>query len=445
MNSTRRRITAFLPAALAATGILGAAAACGTSAGGQTQPAKLKEAASLAYWTVLSGADGTRMQSMTEQYQKEQALVKVEGQHLPDFLTKFVASVVAGTPPDIITIRQTYIAGFVEKNALLDLQPKELQQAGLRAEDFDQTIWKASEYKGKRYTVPFDIHGYQLFYHEGSVRDAGGDPSKPPVTWSDWLDWAARFTQGDRRGAMINFAGAGLVWQYQGFLRQAAKASSQANAQAADLFSADGKKAAFNNAAGNEALSLMADLYRRTNMPLPQGAGFLDLFEQRKLTSVLGGPWNLNRLGQTDNPAFNDLRLALAPQRDVSKPSWWAQSHQIALPKGQKVDDAKRAAAFNFAQWLAEHPLEWAQAGQVPANKKILNSDAFQKSTHPVHKLLATWVKNLPSAGFMQLHPKHVEVEDQLPPILAKAVTGQVSAQSALTDAEQLVNNILSQ
>ena len=81
----------------------------------------------------------------------------------------------------------------------------------------------------------------------------------------------------------------------------------------------------------------------------------------------------------------------------------------------------------------------------MPANKKVLNSDAFQKSTHPVHKLLATWVKNLPSAGFMQLHPKHVEVEDQLPPILAKAVTGQVSAQSALTDAEQLVNNILSQ
>ncbi len=409
------------------------------------EPVKLKQAASLAYWTVLSGADGTRMQALGEEYQKQQPLVKIEAQHLADFLVKFTASVASGTPPDVITIRQTYIAGFVEKGALLDLQPRELQQAGLRAEDFDQTIWRASEYKGKRYTVPFDIHGYNFFYHEGALREAGGDPARVPATWNDWLDWASRFTQGERRGAVINAGGAGLVWQYQGLLRQAAKASNQATVQAADLFSADGKKAGFNNAAGTDALGLMAELYRRTNMPLPQGVGFLDLFEQRKLASVLGGPWNLNRLGQRDNPAFNDLRLALAPQKDVSKPNWWAQSHQIALPRPPKADDAKRAAAFDFAHWLAENSLAWAEAGQVPASKKVLTSDAFQKSAHPVHKLLGTWVKHLPSAGFMQLHPKHVDVEDQLAPVLAKAVTGQVSAQAALAEAEQLVNSILAQ
>ena len=56
-------------------------------------------------------------------------------------------------------------------------------------------------------------------------------------------------------------------------------------------------------------------------MPLPQGVGQLDLFEQRKLVSLVGGGWNLNRLGQRENPAFNDLRLALAPQKDPSSSS----------------------------------------------------------------------------------------------------------------------------
>jgi multiple sugar transport system substrate-binding protein len=289
-----------------------------------------------------------------------------------------------------------------------------------------------------------DIHGYQLIWNEGTVRDGGVDPGKVPATWQDWQEWTTRLSQGDRFGAMVNTGtGGGVNWQFHGFMRQAAKRLGSV----ADFFSADGKKANFNNPAGNEALSLMADIYKWARMPLPTGPGnaLLDLFEQRKVASMVNGPWNLNRLAQPDNPAVRDLRVTLAPQRDPSKPSWWAQSHQVALPRPQKVEENKRAASFDFVRWLSEHTFEWSKAGQIPASKKVLNSEQYQKSELVVHKHLKVWEKNLASAAFMVLHPKHVEVETELPRVLNKAITGEVSVQAALAEGEQLVNNIINQ
>src|SRR5688500_9934612 len=440
-----RRGLIRMAAALAATGAGVAVAACGAETGGGARP-KLTQPASLVFWSILGGADGTRMHDMTAQYVKETPLVQIEDtQGVPEFIQKFIAASVAGSPPDVVWIRQTYIPGFAEKNMLLDLLPRELSQVGLRAEDFDQNIWRASEYKGKRYTIPIDIHGYHLIWNEGAVRDGGLDPAKVPATWNDWLEWASRLTVGDRFGATItnNGLGGGILWHFHGYLMQAAKkAGSDAN-----FFTADGKKANFNNPAGNAALTFMAEMWKRAKhpMPIPTGQGSLDFMEQRKLASMINGPWNLNRLAAVGNPMYNDLRVTFCPQHDLAKPSWWAQSHQVALAKPQKVEDNKRAAAFDFVRWLTENTFEWSKAGQIPANKKVLASDQYQKSDLLVHKHLKVWEKNLASATFMPLHPRYVEMEDQVPPLLGTGIRNEVSVQKALQDAEQLVNNLVAQ
>jgi multiple sugar transport system substrate-binding protein len=439
---SRRTLGATGGAALAGAAL----AACTPSGqgGSESAPPRVKEPATLLFWSILGGADGTRMHDMTQQYVQETPLVKIEDiQGVPDFIQKFIAASVAGSPPDVVWIRQTYIPGFAEKDMLLDLLPAELQQVGLRAEDFDPVVWRASEYKGKRFTIPIDIHGYMLIWNEAQVRESGGDPSRPPVTWTEWQEWATRLTQGERYGATVNFSAGGLLWQYQGFLAQAAKAAGTD----ANLVTADGRKANFNNAAGNAALTLMADVWKRANHPLPTGPGnaSLDLFERRQLASLVNGPWNLNRLAAPGGPAYNDVRVNLCPQRDPAKPSWWAQSHQVALARPQKLEASKRAAGFDFVRWLTEHTFEWSKAGQIPASKKVVASDEYQKSDLLVHKLLKVWEKNLASASFMPLHPRYVEMEDQVPPLLAPAIRNEVSPQAALGDAETLVNTLLGQ
>ena len=117
----------------------------------------------------------------------------------------------------------------------------------------------------------------------------------------------------------------------------------------------------------------------------------------------------------------------------------------MALAKPQKLEANKRAAAFDFVRWLTEHTFEWSKAGQIPASKKVVASDEYQKSDLLVHKLLKVWERNLASASFMPLHPRYVEMEDQVPPLLAPAIRNEVSPQAALADAETLVNTLLSQ
>ena len=115
----------------------------------------------------------------------------------------------------------------------------------------------------------------------------------------------------------------------------------------------------------------------------------------------------------------------------------------MALAKPQKLEENKRAAAFDFVRWLTEHTFEWSKAGQLPANKKVLNSDQYQKSDLLVHKHLKVWEKHLAGATFMPLHPRYVELEVELGPVLARGVMNEVSPQAALGEAEQLVNTLL--
>ena len=55
-------------------------------------------------------------------------------------------------------------------------------------DDFDATVWKWSEYQGKRHALPFDVHGYQFHYNAAAFRERGLDPDKPPATWQEWLE-----------------------------------------------------------------------------------------------------------------------------------------------------------------------------------------------------------------------------------------------------------------
>ncbi len=433
-----RRHTIATGAALAASGLLGATlAACGGSSApnsGAPQPAKVTQATAIVYWTNLGGADGSRMQELTEQFQRETPLVTVDQiQGIAPYFDKVLASVAAGNPPDVLGTRMTYVPFLAERGVIADIGPREMQQLGLRAEDFDPNIWKTGEWQGKRYSVPMDLNGNMLFSNDATVRELGGNPESPPITWDEWRDWAGRLTQNDRFGTAFDNAGEGLVVVLMQLLHQ----------QGGRLFSTDGTKAAFNTPQGLAALTLLADVQQRARLPLPQPA--LDLFEQRKLATWMTGPWNLNRLARPESPAANDLRIVIGPQYDPKKPTWMAQGFQLTLPRQPKPDPNRATAAFSLVNWLFNHGYEWSQAGKLPASRKVLNSDQFQKSTDPVIQKLRIWEKYLPQMNLIEVHPRFADAVSALAPALVAAVNHQMSPQSALQEAERALNALLAQ
>src|SRR5947207_10836167 len=114
-GQTRRRVMGGVAGLV---GLVAAACGVGGQANSAAAPAKLTQPASLLFWSILGGADGTRMHDMTQTYVKETPLVQIEDiQGVPDFIQKFIASSVAGSPPDVVWIRQTYIMADIWKRA----------------------------------------------------------------------------------------------------------------------------------------------------------------------------------------------------------------------------------------------------------------------------------------------------------------------------------------
>jgi multiple sugar transport system substrate-binding protein len=432
MAPTRRTLVRALTG-LTALGALPALAACG--GGGEATPSTntVTQATTLVYWTNLGGADGSTMKELAERFQAETLLVTVEQiQGLNPYFDKVLAAVAAGTPPDVLGTRMPYVPFLAQQGVIADLSQKEVQQLGLRADDFEPTVWKSGEWNGKRYAVPMDLNGHMLLYSEPAVRDLGGDPTKPPATWPDWLEWATRLTRNETHGTAFDFAGEGLVVQFMHHLHQ----------QGGRVFDADGKKVAFNNPRGVATMQLLSDLGQRASLPLKGGTA-IELFEQRKLPTWLNGPWNLNRLARPESPAADGLRISLAPQFDARKPAWMAQGFQLTLPRQPKPDEARRTASFSLVSYLFGKGFEWSLAGKLPVSKKVLASEQFQKSADPVIKHLRLWEKYLPNATLIESHPRWVDAINALHPELSKGVTRQSSPQSAVQEAERAVNAVL--
>jgi multiple sugar transport system substrate-binding protein len=422
---------AISPAALAACGVGGPG-----GAGGELKPAQVTQATTLVYWTNLGGADGSTMKALAEQYAKETPLVTVEQiQGVAPYFDKVLAAAAGGTPPDVLGTRMPYVPFLAEQGVIADLSAKEVQQLGLRAEDFDPTVWKSGEWKGKRYSIPMDLNGSMLFYNESAVRNLGGDPSKPPITWQDWQEWATRLTKDDAYGTTFDNAGEALVVAFMQHVHQ----------QGVKVFAPDGRRVSFNTPQGVAALTLLSDLYQRAKHPIayPPGQVAIDFFEQRKLASWLTGPFNLNRLAKPGSPAFDDVRVTLAPQFDAKKPAWLMQGFQLTIPRQPKPDEAKRTAAFSLVNYLFNKGYEWSLAGKLPVSKKVLASEQFQKSTDPVIKHLRLWEKQLPNATLIESHPKWVDAINALHPELSKGIKKEFSPQSAIQEAERAVNAVI--
>jgi len=114
---------------------------------------------SIRYWTILGSVDGIVMNDLVRKFAEANPDIRVESlQGVTDFVTKMEAAAISGTAPDVAIVRHTYVGPFASKNVLSPLTPDELNQVGIKQADFDQTVWKFTQYEGQQYTVPLDIH-----------------------------------------------------------------------------------------------------------------------------------------------------------------------------------------------------------------------------------------------------------------------------------------------
>jgi multiple sugar transport system substrate-binding protein len=385
------------------------------------------------YWTILGSVDGIVMNDLVKKFSEENPDIAVESlQGLTDFVQKMQASGISGTAPDVALVRHTYIGPFVDKNILTPLEPAELQAAGIKAEDYDPTVWQFTQYNGKQYTIPLDIHCHAMLYNKKILADNG---LQVPTTHDEWLAAVKKVTTGDVIGFNTFALGAGaqefMTWYIFGIWKQ----------YGVEMISTDGKKAAFNTPEGIAATKWMKDMQASGN---PKNAPTTDLARTGKVATWADGPWiSTLFFDKSKAPAADDIEAAPLPQHDPNKKATWGQSHQFALPTQPNTNPDQRAAVLKFVQWIGQHSVDWAKAGQVPAHN-VARQEALS-SDNIYLKKLQTWASQLPYVSYMAPHPKLLEVMPRIAANVEGTMLAGLSVEDALKKAEDEVNTILAE
>jgi multiple sugar transport system substrate-binding protein len=388
---------------------------------------------SIRYWTILGSVDGIIMNDLVRKFAEANPDIRVESlQGVTDFVTKMEAAAISNTAPDVAIVRHTYIGPFASKNVLSEITASELEQGGIKAEDFDPTVWKFSQFEGKQYTVPLDIHAHALLYNKAILSKGGF--SKPPTTLEEWKAINDKVTSEDILGyntfAIGNGAQEFMTWYWYGIVRQFG----------VETLTPDNKKAAFNTPEAVKAVSWMRDMQLKGN-PRMVPAG--DLQRTGRVATWADGPWiSTLYFDKTKAAAADDIDVAPLPQNDPNKKATWAQSHQFALPRQRNPDPAKREASFRFIKWMGEHSVDWAKAGQVPARNSA-RQEALT-ADDPYLKKLQTWASMLPYAAYMPTSPRLLEVLPRIAANVEGSLLNQWSVEEGLKKAETEVNQILS-
>ncbi|AAK90281.1 sugar ABC transporter substrate-binding protein [Agrobacterium tumefaciens] len=351
----------------------------GTVLGLTALPALAKQ--DIVWWDFLSGGDGVRMKALIDAFNKEHPDIQVKGTTLEwgvPFYTKVRTASAVGEGPDVMTYHLSRAPLALQEKVLSEITDKDLEEAGLKKDDFFSAPLEAATHDGKLYAVPFDIHALVLYYNADLLKgspylDAEGKLTgiKSMDDFEKALAWAKE--KGVQTPVTYQSGGEAGVWRvfYTLFSQQGGELVTNGEVLAGD----NAEKAA-------KAIDTMSKW--RENSWAPEQAEYpasVALFSAGKSAFQLNGVWEV--------PTYKDLEKngklgfkwsAVEVPPFMGKRATWADSHAFAIPnQGDKtVSGEKRAAVMKVIGWMEKHAISWADAGHIPAYKSITESSDYK-------------------------------------------------------------------
>lgn len=329
------------------------------------------------WWDFLGGGDGIRMKALIEQFNAENTDVQIEGTTLEwgnPFYTKLQTSAAIGEGSDIATYHLSRVPRGVDSNTLSEISDAELSAAGLSDNDYPAAAVAAGKHDGKRYAIPFDVHGLVLYYNKDMLEEAGMIGADGLPTGLDGLDnfnaALAKFTQDDMVGITMPTGD-----RYRAVYSLFGQMDGEMYNDADGFFPGDNiDKLA-------TATDTVANWVENGWTPEQiESEAALAMFSTGKTPFFMQGVWEIPTF--TDLHAKGELFEWGAIQLPVlfDRAAGWSDSHAFVIPNraGNEVTPEKRAAVLSVIKWMNENSLQWAGAGHIPAYLPVQNSDEFK-------------------------------------------------------------------
>jgi multiple sugar transport system substrate-binding protein len=347
-------------------------------------------------------------------------------------------AVTAGEAPNMISLHYNKLVELEDYMDPIDASPvgNLIKMAGIKASEYDKAGWTASQRSGHQYCVPFDVHGWFLYYNQDIFEEAGLDtePEAFPAERDEFIDACNKIK------ATGKYAYQPIEVPHPRFARRAwAQLLWQ---QGGEIFDPEYTKATFNNEKGLKALEFLRSVYFDYGWNEPGSDGWKQ-FAAGDLAIHRSGGWTF---GLTQESLENWATFAAV--RFFDKPIDKVTSDLLGFPKQPKgTPESVYLATMELCKHMSAESWRWTLgtvflATYLPAQKnpKLLETDIWKK----VGKMFADHVAS-GNGHFPINHLKGSELENAIQTQVDLVVKGQLDPQEALDLAEEECNTILSE
>jgi ABC-type glycerol-3-phosphate transport system substrate-binding protein len=330
----------------------------------------------LVLWHGLTGTDGAVFAVMLQQFTEAHPEVCLYSEGIPwdTFFQKYPTAVAAGTPPDMVIFHAAEVNQMASEGLMMPVDDVIFNDGTLNKDDFNKVLMDSITYEGNTMAVPFDNHGWLLWYNFQLIDDAGLDSDNLPKDGAEFIEWAQMLTT-DVNGLhptddgfdkdnvdvwAIDFTWPRYtipttVWQFGG-----------------GIMNEEGTECLLDSPESVAAIQYWHDMMYEYYVAPPAIPGKMwagDLYANNRLVFMWEGTWTGGFMA--DNPDAAAVTKtafinSLAPDGNQAVKF---DSHIMSIPTGVDEDGVQKAKVL--MAYLANNGAFWATSGQVPAYASV--------------------------------------------------------------------------
>ena len=352
-------------------------------------------------------------------------------------IAKAITAHKSGTPPVLGVLLSTDMFTLIDEEAVVPFDPFIRSDDDKKwAQSFFPAFMLNSQTGGKTWGIPFQRSTIVLYWNKELFKEAGLDPEKPPTTWQEQADFAAKLTKRDGSGNVsqwgVQIPSSGFpYWLFQALTTQAGTI----------LMNPEGDRTFYDKPEVIEALQYWVDLSQKHKVHPPGivewGTTPKDFFE-RKVAMMWTTTGNLTNVRSNAKFPFGVAMLPAGKQ--PGSPTGGGNFYVF-----KKSTPEQQQAAVRFAKFLTtpERAAQWS----IDTGYVAVRPDAYDTPA------MKTYVEGFPPAAVARDQLKFAVAElsthenqrvtKALNDGLQAALTGTKPPAQAMKDAQAEAERIL--
>lgn len=380
----------------------------------------------LTFWTIsLSPTYDDYINDLIQEYESENPQVKLHWVDLPQSASrqKFMASIAAGRPPDLVNTSTEFCNTLAQNGALTALSDK------LSSEQIAQyfpNLWEATEFEGEVYAFPWYVTTQVVMYNKSILKQAGLEPDSPPQTLEE-LDKQAR--QVTQKTDAVGLMPAIRIW-------------NDWSMEGSPFIDTDKLQPLFTAPESVAVLQRYRELYAEGVMPpetLTEGyRGALDRYKAGSLAFLEAGPQFLLRIKADAPKVYEATGISPMPQSKTNTVP--AATMNFVVPRSSKHQE--EAIKLGLFLTSPKAQLEFCKLVPILPSTVETAGDSYFKEVGEREPLQAEAVRisleQLPRARDFNVNlPRQKDLMRSLKDAVEKSIRGEQPTAEALEQASK--------